>query len=301
MRYCWRILGALLTLLMTSLTACAGPVQESTSQPGTGASAQFEVVSLDVTPGEVVIGEEATVTAKLANITKNQQTYPVKLFINGTENEKRDVTIGAEATEIITFKVVEDNAGTYTIKVGELNRSLVVKKQVLKEIELKYDDGEARDWLAIKDPNSYLIDFIPPITPFTISELRINGRCAPKPVKDNFEIEIWDKDRNVLYNTKVPVSIFVPEDPQWVEIGIPNIEVKGQFYVKIHTGTDVRQGIHISVDDSVVNEHSNIVTQDNQIIEASGWKSGFPAGSWFGDKSKVNWMVRVVGTAVTIE
>jgi len=294
MRYRWRILGALLILLMTSLTACAGPVHESTSQPDIGASAQFEVVSLDVTPGEVVIGEEATVTAKLANITENQQTYPVKLFINDTESEKKYVTIDAEATEIVTFKVIEDNAGTYTIKVGELNRNLVVKKQVLKEIELKYDDGEAKDWYALKAPNSYLVEFIPPVTPFTISKLRIHGRCAQKPAKDSFEIELWDSGHNVVYNAKVPVNIFVPEDPQWVEIEIPNVEIEDKFYIKIHTGTDVRQGIHIGYDDSVVNEHSNIVTQDNQLME--GWRLDDKV-----DKSKVNWMVRVVGTVATTE
>lgn len=256
---------------------------------------------MDIIPGVLVIGEEATVTAKLVNTSKSQGTYSIALIINDTEIEKKDVTVGAEATEVVTFKVKEDNPGTYTMKVGGLSRNLVVNKPVLKEIELKYDDGDARDWIAVKDPNSYLIDFIPPATPFTISKLRIYGRCVRQPIKKEFEVEIWDKYLNVLYSAKVPVNKFVPEDPQWVELEIPVIEVTDKFYVKIYTGTDVMQGIHIGADDSVVNEHSNIVNQDKQFLEASAWQAGFPMGAWFGDKSKVNWMVRVVGTLMTTE
>ena len=82
---------------------------------------------------------------------------------------------------------------------------------------------------------------------------------------------------------------------------MPDIEVSDKFYVHVHTGTGIMEGIHIGADDSIVNEHSEttIRTAEGTTRILVDWPYG--ADWWFGDKSKVNWMIRVVGTVVGTE
>lgn len=80
---------------------------------------------------------------------------------------------------------------------------------------------------------------------------------------------------------------------------IPNVSVDDKFYVHVYTGTGRLKGIHMGADDSVVNEHSDLTIRTAG--DVSKIRVDWPYGVqfWFGGKSKVNWMIRVVGaTAV---
>ncbi len=168
-----------------------------------------------------------------------------------------------------------------------------------KEVELKYDDGRASDLLASGRVNGYIVDFLPPAVPFNVKKVRILGRLAGSGWEGkDFTVAIWNKDYQLLHVESRPVTKFSPDAPSWVEVEMPNVKVTDKFYAHVFTGTNRMEGIHIGADDSVVNEHS-----DMTILKAGGtyristqWP--YRTGKWFDNKSKVNWMIRIIGTVV---
>lgn len=169
-----------------------------------------------------------------------------------------------------------------------------------KEVELKYDDGEARDFLSAGAEGGYIIDFLPLGTSFKIKMVRIYGaRWGTSRGGNEFDVAIMDKNRKVLHNATYPITEFEVEKPQWVDIEIPNIEVSDKFYVYVYTGTGANAGIHVGADDSVINEHSDRGRGKAQSCFFAKWT--YPIDKWFSDKSKVNWMIRVEGIAMVPE
>ena len=80
----------------------------------------------------------------------------------------------------------------------------------------------------------------------------------------------------------------------WVDVEIPDIEVTDKFYIHVFTDTGRNEGIHIGADDSVINKHSSVTVKDDGSYKiVATWP--YPTSKWIGDKSKVNWMIRVVG------
>ena len=167
-----------------------------------------------------------------------------------------------------------------------------------EEVELKYDDGEARDYISALPNGGYIVDFSPPQTPFTIKEVRLFGLVAPDWTRDNFEVEIWDKGYKVLHSAAYPVTRFPDGTPGgWVEVEVPDIEITDKFFVHVYTGTGRGEGIHLGADDSVANLHSGITLRTEEGITRIGFSGWMRAsGKWFEDRSNVNWMVRVVGS-----
>jgi hypothetical protein len=175
---------------------------------------------------------------------------------------------------------------------------------VAKEVELKYDNGKARDGLSMR--GGHIVDFSPPTTPFTITKLKIDGFLsimADTGVENKtFDLEILDKDLKVIYTVTYHYSKFPFSRPAWEDFEVPDIKVDDIFYVHIYTQSP-RYGLHIGADDSLANKHSNVTTKDayGNILIVAQWPYGPSPDYWFGDKSKVNWMIRVVGTAMVPE
>lgn len=275
-----------LAIGMILFGACAAP-----STPPAG----IEVVSLNIVPPEVAAGETASITAEVRNTGASQATYTAKLIVSGVNVETKDIIVGAGATETITFTLVKDTPGTYKIAIGGLSSSLVVKaKPVIKEIELKYDDGVAAKAIWAGPTGGHLIHFSPPSIPFTVKKVKICGLLRGTGWEGReFEIQIWDKDKKTLWKNSYPFAEFlkgapVPwhEEVRWVELEIQNIEVTSDFYVHVYTDSPMFQGIGICFDDSIVNEHSE-ATSNYQVTSA------LPVS-----KETVNWMIRVVGMEI---
>ena len=267
------------------LNACAAP-----STPLAG----IEVVSLNIVPPEVTAGETASITAEVRNTGTSQGTYTVILTVDGATVETKQVTVAAGARETITFSLVKDTPGTYTIAIGELSSSLVVKaKPVIKEIELKYDDGVAAKAIWAGLTGGHLIHFSPPSIPFTVKKVKICGLLRGTGWEGReFEVQIWDKDKKTLWKNSYPFAEFLKGTPvpwheeiRWVEMQIPDIGVTTDFYVHVYTDSPLFEGIGICFDDSIVNEHSEATTN----YQVTSWH--FPVS-----KETVNWMIRVVGT-----
>ena len=291
----------LLVAVLISLLACKAP-------------AEFELMSLEVTPPEVTSGDPVSVTAGVKNIGGSEGVYNATLTVEGVEAETKEVTVAPGDTETITFSLLKDEAGSYQVAIGDLSSAFVVKEKepisVAKEIELKYDDGDARDCISASPPilTGHLVNFTPSSIPFTIKKVQVYGGIYGSGWEGkDFEVEIWGKDHKVLHGatypvTKFPVAIeFKVEESAWVDIEIPDIEVTDKFYVHVYTGTGRLQGIHVGADDSVVNEHSDVTvrTAGGTTRILAQWP--YLRTLWFGDKSKVNWMIRVVGTVMVAE
>jgi hypothetical protein len=289
--------GILLVVILLVFGACAPTSTPAPTPPPS--PAKFEVVSLDIKPPEVMVGEAAGITAIVENTGGSEGTYAVILTVDGVTVEAKEVAITPGSSKVVTFSLVKDAPGTYEIGVEGLSSSLVVKEElVITEFELKYDDGRAEDFISAIPGYGYLIDFSPPSAPFTIKKVRILGALYGTGWEgNNFTVAIWDKDYELLHLESHPVTLFVLENPKWVEVDIPDVEVTDKFYVHVYTGTGRMEGIHIGADDSGVNEHSDMTRKlDGTFKISTEWP--YRAGVWFGDKSKVNWMIRVVGTAM---
>jgi hypothetical protein len=162
-------------------------------------------------------------------------------------------------------------------------------------MELKYDDGIARDNLA--QAGGYIVDFIPPFVPFTISKIRIFGVLAGTDWREkDFDIEIWNKSYKTIWNSSNSIDRFPTKAPSWVDFDVPAVQVSDKFFVHVYTGTGRLQGIHIGADDSIANLHSGTTIrpeQESAKIGLSLWP--FHSTQWFGDRNKVNWMIRASG------
>jgi hypothetical protein len=182
-----------------------------------------------------------------------------------------------------------------------------------KEVELKYDDGQARDCISTVSPSfgGHIVDFSSPAMPFTIKKVRIAGgissfaRVLAKG--KTFDLQILDKNLKVLYSATYPYTRFPVFAAVWVEFEVPDIEVTDKFYIHIYTDSPY-PGLYIGVDDSVINQHSDVTvrTAEGTITILAKWPynsslydpnivAKWPS-LWWGDKSKVNWMIRVEGT-----
>jgi len=91
--------------------------------------AEFRVISLEVNPGTVKAGEEATVKIDLKNDGDAKGTYPLSLVMDGKVIQTKNVTLAGGATIPVLFTISKDSPGTYNIEVGGL-------KDVLKVIEI---------------------------------------------------------------------------------------------------------------------------------------------------------------------
>jgi len=88
--------------------------------------AQFELSALGISPAEVDIGEESTVTAEVNNTGGVVGTYIATLKIDGVEAATEEVTVPAGGKETAVFTVTEDTPGTYQIELDGLSGTLEV-------------------------------------------------------------------------------------------------------------------------------------------------------------------------------
>lgn len=279
-------------------------VGELSSSVTVKALAEFELISLGITPPEITAGEIVSIIAQVKNTGGTEGVYTAILTVDGAEVERKDIAVAPGATETVAFSLVKHEAGTYQVAIGELSSSLTVKEKpviepIVKEIELKYDDGTAGDCISTVSPSfgGHIVDFSPPATPFTIKKIRIFGVLSGKGWEDRkFDVEILDKDLKVVYSATYPYTKFT-NAPTWVEVEVPDIKVADKFYVHVYTNSPY-PGLHIGADDSVVNEHSDVTTRTAEGTVAILAQWPYSPSIWFGDKSKVNWMIRVVGTFI---
>ena len=97
--------------------------------------AVFRISELDISPGEVDIGQTVTIRALVTNTGNLEGTCQVTLEISNKVVETQEVTLAGGASDIVTFKVSENAAGIYSVNINGLSDSFVVKPAAISESE----------------------------------------------------------------------------------------------------------------------------------------------------------------------
>ena len=91
-------------------------------------TAAFGASDLSITPAEVDIGQEVTISVLVANTGDAAGNYEVTLDIDNVVVVTKAVTLAAGTSERVTFTTAKDVAGTYAVSVGDLSGTFVVKQ-----------------------------------------------------------------------------------------------------------------------------------------------------------------------------
>jgi hypothetical protein len=278
----------------------------SCSTPAQMLPADFAVTSLKTNPSQAAAGQEVQVTAEVINVGGMPGNFNSPLLLNGVKADTKVVTIQPNATKIITYSVSANKPGAYVLALGNTTAKFSIRATTERDVELKYDSGISRDSLWSGPGGGYLVDFTPAVKPFTLKKVSICGGIYGTAWEGK-SIELWilGKDmKSTLYHevyavSKFPVKGTFPyQPPSWVDFDIPPMEINDTFYVFLFTGTGKHKGVQIGVDDSVLNEHSNLGQGKPPNITRVTMVSVYLGGVWYSDESKVNWMIRASGTSV---
>ena len=287
----------LLSLTLAAvLYACAQQPQE---QP-----TAFEVVSIGVVPTQVLTGQEAIVSAQVNNTGGQAGNYNAALTMNGDQVASRAITIMPGKIGKLSFTVSRDKAGVYKIQLGSASATLTVKAVEERDVELKYDNGTSQDALWAGNNNGFLISFTPPAKPFVLKKVSIcAGIYGVSWEGKTFELSVLDPFYTPLYRqvyaiAKFPVKGAFPyHPPSWVDFDITPLNLENDFLVYLFTGTGMHKGIHVGVDDSVTNEHSDLASGHPPNLSIVSIDTFYNSTFWYSDRSKVNWMIRATGSA----
>jgi len=272
--------------------------------------AQFEITSLDVKPTELTVGETARISAQVTNIGAAAGFYSANLSVDGKKVDTKTVDIEPGYTKTVTFSLSKDEAGSYKIGIGGESTTLTVKSKLMaKQVEIAYDDGFAKDCLSLVKPcTGYSVSFVSPPDPFTITKVRVFGLVYGSPgfhIPDS-ELQIRDKDQNIIYTTSFPGDKFplrtrlgsnIDSTGGWADIDIPDVKVEGDFYIHIYTGSPTGQGFRMGAMD-LMNTHSDVTIRGDNGVDSLSPNWPYMPVYWYGDKNRVNWMVRVIGNAM---
>jgi len=91
------------------------PAPPPTVEP---APASFAISDLSVVPSAVKPAEEVSITAVVTNTGDREGSCTVVLKINGAEEARKEVAIGVGKSETVTFTVVRDVEGSYSVNIG---------------------------------------------------------------------------------------------------------------------------------------------------------------------------------------
>lgn len=91
-----------------------------TGIPTSCAKLEFRLDSLEITPSKVTAGDAVTVTVELSNIGASEGTHTVILEVNGIEVDSKDVTVTDGVTRKVTFSIVKEVIGVYTVDIEGL-------------------------------------------------------------------------------------------------------------------------------------------------------------------------------------
>ncbi|HUV56557.1 MAG TPA: CARDB domain-containing protein, partial [Dehalococcoidales bacterium] len=97
-----------------------------TPPPPPAAPAAFSVSNLTVKPAEVQLNEAVTITVSVANTGGTEGSYSVVLKMDGVKEAEKSVTIAAGSSEMVTFSVTREDAGSYSVAVDGLSGSFTV-------------------------------------------------------------------------------------------------------------------------------------------------------------------------------
>lgn len=106
-----------MTVMLVIVLACPSLV---------GAAAIFEVSNLVISPNQVGKGVPADISVIVKNGGDARGSHSLELKIDGKVEAAKKVELDAGASKAITFTVIKDTPGRYSISIGDLKDSLLV-------------------------------------------------------------------------------------------------------------------------------------------------------------------------------
>jgi len=91
----------------------------------------FVASELSISPAEVNVGEEVTITVLVTNTGDLEGTYQVTLKINDVAVDTEEVTLAGHASQWIAFTTTKDVAGTYEVAVDDASGTFEVTAPIL--------------------------------------------------------------------------------------------------------------------------------------------------------------------------
>ena len=251
-------------------------------------------------------------TAEVANEGGMPGNFNEPLIVNSRKDTPQVTTIQPGYSRSLTYKVVENVSGKYTVKLGSRSTEFTVSGMVKREVELKYDNDKCRDALWAGNNGGFLIRFNPAQKPFSLNKVSIRGGIYGVGWEGkSFRVIVLDSDMKSVISdesyvcAKFPVKSAYPyAPPDWVDFNVPAATFEDKFYVYLYTGytgMGKHRGVQIGVDDSVFNENSYLAQGNPPNVSIVEPTSQYPAGIWYADITKLNWMVRAYGTALVPE
>jgi hypothetical protein len=119
-------------LVGLSLLAIALPLQAC--QPVSGSN--FDVQSLDVSSGKVLVNEKFRVSAYIANAGRSEAGYIVPVMVNGIADDRESITVPAGKSQQVVFTLSKSEPGKYEIGIGDKKSLVTVEKLAPAEMKL---------------------------------------------------------------------------------------------------------------------------------------------------------------------
>jgi len=106
------------------------PVKKKWTPPPAPTPARFTVSDLSITPEEVELTEQVTVSVRVVNSGGRQGSYSVVLKVNDAEESQNEVTLGSGENQMISFEIAKEVAGIYSVDInGEVGQFTVIVPQ----------------------------------------------------------------------------------------------------------------------------------------------------------------------------
>jgi hypothetical protein len=296
----------ILILSLLTIIVLAAPLG-SCAEPAKPLMPVFRVVSLLVDPGTIQTGQEVTVTAEVQNTGNIDGIYQAVLSVNGEKLPAQPISIPPGKIGRATFRISRDKPGQYDLTMGNTSAVLAVKKYVERPAEISYCSEKPVDFLFAGTNSGHLVDFTPPDASFVLEKINICGGIYGSGWHGkSFEIFVLDKSMEKVTSLVTPITVFpqleqrLMQMPVWREFEMDSIRLPEKFYVYVYTNAPRLQGLHLGVDKGTVNQHSDVAAGLPPDLTLVDMAKLYP-GQWSADRSKVNWMVRVIGTIRTPE
>lgn len=115
-----------ITASVSHFTTFAIIARRPVPPPPPPAPAAFSVSSLTIQPAEVQPQEAVTITVSVANTGGTEGSYSVVLMINGAKEAEKRVTVAAGESQLVSFSLAKEEAGSYSVVVDGLRASFTV-------------------------------------------------------------------------------------------------------------------------------------------------------------------------------
>lgn len=91
------------------------------------AHSSYEVLSFNMTPTSIATGEKVTIEAQVRNINSKTDIFNIPLMVNGVANDRKSMTLAPGETELLTFELTINHAGSYKISIADKESTLIVE------------------------------------------------------------------------------------------------------------------------------------------------------------------------------